>query len=219
MTNLVLRTKKYAKRIFAVKGYYFITDSGLSRRGNISDVKSALGAGVSVVQYRNKSGTTKQLYEEARALHKLCRKALFLVNDRVDIALAVGADGVHLGRDDLFYREARRILGKDKIIGLTVHSIEEARSAQKIGADYLGVSPIFSTGTKKDAGTPCGAGLIRKIKNIVAIPIVAVGGINRDNAREVIAAGADSLCAISAVVGSRDAAGEIRKFQRLFNPR
>jgi len=199
-----------------INGYYFITDSSLSKAGNTSDVKNAVAAGVRVVQYRNKNGNTKEMNNEAAVLRKICKDILLLINDRLDIALAVDADGVHLGQDDMPYEIARKILGKDKVIGITVHNIEEAREAEKIGADYVGVSPVFSTSTKSDAGKPAGVSLIIEIKKNVSIPVVAIGGINLKNAEEVVAAGADGLCAISAVVAADDVAAEIKKFQELF---
>lgn len=199
-----------------LKGYYFITDSALSRAGNLSNVKDAIAAGVKVVQYRDKQAKTKQMYEEALRLRSICKNILFLVNDRLDIALSVDADGVHLGDNDLSYSTARRLLGKKKIIGLTAHSLNEAKEAQKAGADYIGVSPIFATETKIDAGKPRGIDLIRKIRNQVSIPIIAIGGINLFNAKEVIQAGADGICAISAVITKPDVKKEIEKFQALF---
>ncbi len=198
-------------------GYYFITDSGLSRAGNISDVKNALAARVKFVQYREKKASTKEMYEEAFKLKRICKGNIFLVNDRIDIALAVGADGVHLGQEDLPYAVARKLLGKKKIIGLTVRSLREAKAAQKLGADYLGVSPVFSTTTKKGAGPPVGVRLINEIKKAVSIPLVAIGGINLLNAKEVILSGADGLCAISAIVTRPDVKKEIEKFQALFS--
>jgi thiamine-phosphate pyrophosphorylase len=199
-----------------MKGYYFITDSKLSRAGNVSDVQNAVAAGVAAVQYRRPDASAAQLYAEAATLRKLCHRTLFLVNDRVDIALAVEADGVHLGQADLPLPAARKLLGQGKIIGLTVHSLAEARQAEDAGADYLGVSPIFTTKTKTDAGPPAGIQLIRQIKAAVKIPLIAIGGINLANAPEVIRAGADGLCAISAVVSREDVRAEIEKFQRLF---
>ncbi len=201
-----------------MKGYYFITDSKLSRAGNVSDVQNAVAAGVEVVQYRRPDASTAELFAEAVVLRKLCCRTLFLINDRVDIAQAVEADGVHLGQEDLLLPAARQLLGKEKIIGLTVHSLAEARQAEAAGADYLGVSPIFTTQTKTDAGRPAGIQLIRQIKSAVKIPLVAIGGINLANAPEVIRAGADGLCAISAVVSREDIRAEIEKFQRLFCP-
>ncbi len=199
-----------------MRGYYFITDASLSRAGNVIDVKAAVAAGVKVVQYREKQADASKMYEEALKLRKICKHITFLVNDRVDLALAVDADGVHLGQDDLPYAAARKILGEQKIIGLTVHTVKEARQAQKLGADYLGVSPIFATHTKSDAGNPKGVALITEIRKSVSIPIIAIGGITLANAGEVIRAGADGLCAISAVVTKQNVRAEIAKFQKLF---
>ncbi len=153
---------------------------------------------------------------EARKLRELCRHLRFLVNDRVDLALEVGADGVHLGQEDLPCPEARKMLGPEKIIGVTVSTVAEALTAQAEGADYLGVSPIFSTATKADAGVPTGVALLAEIRRQVSLPLVAIGGITLANAPAVIAAGADAVCAISAVVTKADARAEIEKFQTLF---
>ncbi len=200
-----------------MKGFYFITDAGLSRAGNASDVQQAVAAGVQVVQYRDKCVPTRTLVEEARRLRELCRDVLFLVNDRVDVAMAAAADGVHLGQDDLPFAAARRLLGKKKVIGLTVRSLSEALEAQELGADYLGVSPIFATSTKADAGAPAGLALLQEIRQRVSLPLVAIGGITLTNAPEVIRAGADMVCAISAVVTRTDVKGEIEKFRNLVN--
>lgn len=199
-----------------MRGYYFITDAALSRAGNVSDVAAAVAAGVRVVQYRQKQGRTSDLVAEARQLRQLCRRIRFLVNDRVDLALEVGADGVHLGQEDLAYPEARNMLGPEKIIGVTVHTVAEALAAQAAGADYLGVSPIFATATKGDAGAPAGVALLAEIRRQVSLPLVAIGGITLDNAPAVIKAGADAVCAIAAVVTRPQVRAEIDKFQKLF---
>ena len=199
-----------------MKGYYFITDSSLSRAGNISDVKQAEACSVCFVQYRNKNAETREMYIEAVRLREICRNTFFLINDRIDIALAVDADGVHLGQSDMPYRAARKMLGPEKIIGITVHNLAEAMEAQRSGADYLGVSPIFQTATKSDAGKPAGIALIEEIRSRVDIPLIAIGGINLANALEVVRAGADGLCAISAVVAKEDVSSEIKRFQELF---
>lgn len=199
-----------------MRGYYFITDSRLSCAGNISDVKEAEACSVCVVQYRNKSAETREMYDEAVRLREICHNTLFLINDRIDIALAVDADGVHLGQSDMPYSAARKMLGPEKIIGITVHNLAEAIAAQSSGADYLGVSPIFQTATKSDAGKPAGIALIEEIRAKVDIPLIAIGGINLANAPEVVSAGADGLCAISAVVAKKDVGEEIRKFQNIF---
>ena len=199
-----------------MRGYYFITDTNLSRAGNLSDVAAAVAAGVRVVQYRQKQGRTFDLVAEARQLRQLCRHIRFLVNDRVDLALEVGADGVHLGQEDFSYYEARNLLGPGKIIGVTVHNVAEALAAQAGGADYLGVSPIFSTATKADAGAPTGVELLAEIRRQVTLPLVAIGGITLAKAPAVIAAGADAVCAINAVVTRPEVKAEINKFQKLF---
>ena len=201
-----------------IKGYYFITDADLSKKGNASDIRDAVEAGVTIVQYRSKLDDTDHMLKEARELKEICKsKAFFIINDRVGIAISVDADGVHLGQGDMPYETARELMGKDKIIGVTAHGLKEAIIAEKKGADYLGVSPVFSTTTKKDAGMPCGVELIREIKKNCRIPITAIGGITLDNAREVIEAGAHAICAISAVVTKDDVKEEIEKFQKLFN--
>jgi len=202
-----------------MRGYYFITDQKLSRAGMFSDVEKAISAGVRIVQYRNKDASTRQMIKEAKELRRVCRKTLFLVNDRVDVCLAAGADGVHLGQDDMDPAMARKILGDGMVIGVTAHNVEEALRAQHSGALYLGVSPIFPTRTKRDAGRAAGIGLIREIKKHTHLPVVAVGGIKFTNAASVIEAGADCLCAISAVVTAEDVKAEIGKFQALYGIR
>lgn len=201
-----------------IKGYYFITDADLSKKGNVSDVKDAIKAGVTVVQYRSKLDGADRMLKEARELKEICKgKALFIINDIVEVALSVDADGVHVGQGDMPYESARQLLGRGKVIGVTVHDLKEAMLAEKKGADYLGVSPIFSTATKKDAGDACGVGLIREIRKNCKIPITAIGGIALNNVKEVVDAGADAICAISAVVTKDDVKGEIEKFQKFFD--
>lgn len=200
-----------------MRGYYFITDAGLSLAGNLSDVRAAAAAGVTVVQYRNKSNITRDMYEEALLLKSACGgKAKFIINDRIDIALAVDADGVHIGQEDMPYDRARHLLGPDKIIGVTVHDLDEALEAEARGADYLGLSPIFATGTKDDAGAPCGTAVIAELKKHCRVPVVAIGGIGLSNVDEVVAAGADMVCAISAVVTKPDVVAAILEFQRRY---
>jgi thiamine-phosphate pyrophosphorylase len=196
--------------------YYLVTDSKLSKKGTLSDVENALKAGCKIIQYREKNKSTKDMIKEAKKIKKKCRgKAIFLVNDRVDVALAVDSDGIHIGQDDIPFGIARRILGNEKIIGLTVHNLEEAVKAEKIGVDYIGLSPIFETGTKKDAGTTCGIEMIKKVRKCVNLPIVAIGGINKENVKKVIKTGADSAVAISAVLCSDNVYKEVSDFIRI----
>lgn len=197
-------------------GFYFITDSNLSRQGVLGDVWEALAGGATTIQYREKNLDTGPMIEEAREIKGLCKgRAILIINDRVDVALAIDADGVHIGQSDMPYHIARSLLGDDKIIGVTVHNLDEALAAESGGADYLGVSPIFSTATKDDAGPAAGLGLIREVKKRCALPIIAIGGITRDNAKDVINAGADMVCAISSTVATADVGGNVARFCKL----
>ncbi|MFH1835559.1 MAG: thiamine phosphate synthase [Methanobacteriota archaeon] len=195
---------------------YFITDRGLSLKPDVEVVADALTGGVSVVQYREKEYYTEKMVETALMIKKLCseKKCLFLVNDRIDVALACDADGVHLGQDDMPYQIARRLLGPDKIIGITVRDVGKALDAEKAGADYLGVSPIYTTSTKLDAGEPGGLNLMREVKSAVKIPCVGIGGINESNMIDVLKAGADGVCMISAVVSNENVTETVKRVIR-----
>ncbi len=162
-------------------------------------------------QYRNKSGTRRAIYETSLRLADLLMRAgaLFLVNDHPDIAMAVHADGVHLGQADLPLEQARRLLGSGKIIGISTHTIEQARAAQTAGADYIGFGPIFPT-TTKDAGPLQGLERLRAIRSVVTIPVIAIGGINEKNVGEVLRAGADGAAVISAILSVPDLHGAAR---------
>ncbi|MBA7578833.1 Thiamine-phosphate synthase [subsurface metagenome] len=196
---------------------YFITDSRLTRKTILEDVKSAILAGVKIIQYREKGESTGDMIKEAKEIGEFCKKnnVLFIINDRVDIVLAVDADGVHLGNKDMTYSMARKILESKKIIGLTIHNIREAVEAERLGADYVGVSPIFETKTKLDAGRPAGLKLIKGIKEAIKIPFVAIGGINENNLGSVIEAGARSIAAISAIVTKDNVEKECKKFREV----
>jgi thiamine-phosphate pyrophosphorylase len=197
-------------------GFYFITDISKSVQGHIADVTHALQAGCSLVQYREKQQSTRIMIETATALREICRgKAYFLVNDRVDVALSVDADGVHLGHDDMPIGMARRLLGHDKLIGFTVRTLDEAKEAEQKGVDYLALGPIFPSMTKPDLGPACGPGLIEEVKQQISVPLVAIGGITLSNAPAVLAAGADTLAAISSVVGSEDIYRSVFEFESL----
>ena len=196
--------------------FYFVTDSELSKESIFSDVKNALNAGCKIIQYREKKKSTKEMIEEAKQLKKICNgKAIFLINDRVDIALAVNADGVHIGQDDISFEVARMLLGEEKIIGLTVHDLDEAINAEKLGVNYIGLAPIFKTDTKEDARDPIGTKMIEIVKKNVGLPIVAVGGINKNNLKKVMKAGADSVVSIYAVLNTNDVYKEISEFIKI----
>ena len=192
-------------KISNVLGLYVIVDPEHTGGRDCADVaSSAVSGGAEVIQLRAKLMSGKTLYETALAIRELSRKtgALFIMNDAVDIAIAVGADGVHIGQDDMPLAAVRRLVGPDVIIGVSTHSVEEAEAAEAGGADYIGFGPMFSTPTK-DSGTPKGPAGLRAIRGEVRIPVVAIGGINASNAPGVIEAGADAVAVISAVI-SRD---------------
>lgn len=195
-------------------GLYFITDSRLTKKTVIEDVKSAIKGGVKIIQYREKDASKKQMLVEAKEIRKLCQKngVIFLVNDRIDIALAADADGVHIGQDDARYETARKLLGENKIIGLTTHNVNESVKAEKLGADYIGLSPIFPTSTKADAGKACGTGMITEVKKYVKIPVVAIGGINESNIWKVLKAGAKNIAIISAILAKDDVEQAVKGF-------
>ncbi len=184
---------------------YVVTDEKLSL-GRPDHQVAALAAagGAGMIQLRDKHAGTRTLLQKAMAMKKeLSGKALFIVNDRLDVALAADADGVHLGQDDMPADIVRRILGPDKIIGVSVSTIEEARKAVADGADYLGASAVFTTLTKTDADA-IGLEGLQAICRSVRIPVVGIGGIKKDNAREILSAGAAGIAVVSAVVSAPD---------------
>jgi thiamine-phosphate pyrophosphorylase len=192
---------------------YIVTDSALCRLSDEAMVAAALRGGAEVIQYREKEASTLAMVATARRLRTLtaAHGAILIVNDRMDVALAAGADGVHLGQDDMPYEAARGILGEKAIIGITAHTVEEAFEAQQMGADYVGLSPIFPTATKTDAGPAAGLALVEEAARSIRIPKVAIGGINEANMKKVLAAGADCVAMISAVVTSEDIEGTVRR--------
>jgi thiamine-phosphate pyrophosphorylase len=213
LTELIMGIDMDKRKLLGKIDFYLVTDSGLSKKGTLSDVSNAVEAGCRIVQYREKDRSTKEMVKEAFLIKGICEgKAIFLVNDRIDVAMAVDADGVHIGQDDMPIAIARQLLGKDKIIGLTVHNLREALEAEQDGADYVGLSPIFDTSTKKDAGEGISPESVRGVKNALNIPIVAIGGINKENCMSVVRGGADSLVAISAIVCSADVKRETTDF-------
>jgi thiamine-phosphate pyrophosphorylase len=182
-------------------GLYFITDRKVCNLSYEEMTLQVLNAGAKCVQYRDKKSSRKKIYEHALNLRKITKKynAVFIVNDHADISLAVNADGVHLGQDDLPIKEARKIMGRKKIIGISTHNLEQAINAEKQGADYIGFGPVFPTLTK-DAGTPMGTDILRKIKKKINIPVIAIGGINLKNCRSVLETGVDAVAVASAIL-------------------
>ena len=185
---------------------YLVTDeSCLQGRALVDCVREALEGGVTLVQYRAKTASSAEMYSEALQLKALCDsyKVPLIINDRLDIAMAVGAAGVHLGQDDLPCAAARKLLGEDYIIGVSAHNPAEAKAALQSGADYLGCGAVFGTATKADVkklGTD-GLAAICKAKGL---PVVGIGGVTADNYREVRAAGADGAAIVSGILAQPD---------------
>jgi thiamine-phosphate pyrophosphorylase len=178
---------------------YAITDQRLAGCGVEENVSRLLTAGVRLIQLRDKQATPKTLLEIARACLRLTKDAgaLLIINDRVDVALASGADGVHLGQDDLGVDDARRLLGPEKIIGVSTHSMTQFEQALKTSATYIAVGPIFPTLTKEAAEAAVGLQLLAAARGLTDRPLVAIGGISIERARAVYKAGADSVAVIS----------------------
>jgi len=198
-------------------GLCFITDSKISDLSYEEMTLKVLTGGVRWVQYREKERSRCKTYEKAVRLRRIAKdyEALFIVNDFVDIAICVNADGVHLGQDDLPLKEARKIIGKHRIIGISTHSLEQAIEAEKNGADYIGFGPVFHTLTK-DAGEPRGINTLREVKNHTKIPIVAIGGISLENIRSVLDTGVDAVAIASAIL-SGDIGENTRRFMVLLS--
>ncbi|MEN6412373.1 MAG: thiamine phosphate synthase [Veillonellales bacterium] len=191
-----------------VKDYrlYLVTDRPLLRGKDFcQSIEQAIIGGVTFLQLREKSLSTLEFYRQALQVKALAAKynIPFVINDRLDIALAVDADGLHIGQDDMPLEAARRLLGPEKIIGVSAATVEEAVLAEKQGADYLGVGAVFATATKTDADT-VSLEELRRIKQQVTIPVVAIGGINESNVQQAMAAGIDGVSVVSAILGRDD---------------
>jgi thiamine-phosphate pyrophosphorylase len=194
---------------FLAGGIYGITDDALSRgRSSIEVVRLLLAAGVRVIQYREKAKSARLMYEECLAICDLTRRAgaTFIVNDHVDLAMAVGADGVHVGQDDLPPEKVRELVGPGMVIGLSTHAPGQAAAADRLAGviDYLGVGPVFATGTKKDAAAPVGFALLDYAAANVRLPYVAIGGIKESNIAAVRSRGAGMIAIVSDIVGADD---------------
>lgn len=186
---------------------YLVTDRSLSRgRSTIEVVQAAVAGGVTCVQLREKHCSTREFIDQARTLKPFLKAqgVPLIINDRLDVALAVKADGLHLGQQDMAITDARSIVGNSMIIGISAESIDDAIRAESQGADYIGVSPVFATPTKTDTAPPLGLEGIRRIRRAVTLPIVGIGGVNHQTAGSVIGAGADGIAVVSAIVSADD---------------
>jgi len=193
---------------------YVVTDETVAGgRSHAEIARLATAGGADVIQLRDKARSCSELVRIGREIAIIAHGAGagFLVNDRLDVAIACGADGVHLGQGDVSCGVARQIAPPGFIIGVSVGSVAEARDAEREGADYVALSPVFATGSKHDAGPGHGPGLLRRIRSSVSIPVLAIGGIGPENAGEVIGAGADGVAVISAIAGAPDITGATRR--------
>jgi thiamine-phosphate pyrophosphorylase len=197
---------------------YVITDETVAGgRSHAEIAQLAVCGGADIIQLRDKGMSCAGLTAVGREIAAITREAgaVFIVNDRLDVAMACGADGVHLGQEDLRVSTTRQLSPPGFVIGVSVGTVEEALQAEEEGADYLALSPTFATASKEDAGPGLGLGRLREVRHAVSIPVIAIGGINRSNVRDVIAAGADGIAVISAVAASPDIRAAARQLKDL----
>lgn len=206
-------------RIEIPKGIYGITGDNFSNgRSNYFCVEEMIKGGIKIVQYRAKTKDTREKVKEAREIREPCRKngVIFIVNDNVDIALLVDADGVHIGQEDMHPDDVRKLIGDNKIIGLSTHSEKQGMEAYKNpNVDYIGVGPIFPTTTKDT--TPVGLGYLEYAVKNLDLPFVAIGGIKAHNIDAIIAKGAQRVCLVSEIVGADSISDMARNLQEKFN--
>ncbi|PSL42331.1 thiamine-phosphate diphosphorylase [Salsuginibacillus halophilus] len=196
---------------------YVITGENFHPGRAMEDVmEEAMQGGADIIQLRDKKSSKLEVLEKARKLRQLTYDygVTFIVNDHIDVALTVDADGIHLGQDDLPLADARQIVGPDKLIGISTHAIEEAKAAEAGGADYIGAGPVFPTNTKEDVVDPVATSYVQAVKAEVNIPFVAIGGIKLHNVDEVLEAGAERICVVSEIVGAEDVKGTTEMFKK-----
>ena len=197
---------------------YLITDRALSgARGVLETVEAAIAGGATMAQLRDPEAKTRALVEEARAIHALTRPAgiPFIVNDRVDVALAAGADGVHVGQADMTVADVRALIGPEPILGLSITSEADLDVSDLRGVDYLGVGPVFQPSTKPDTAPPINVGGLEAIVARTKVPIVAIGGLHAGNAADAIAAGAQGIAVVSAICAALDAEAATRELAEI----
>ncbi|KUK10484.1 MAG: Thiamine-phosphate synthase [Clostridia bacterium 41_269] len=200
-------------------GVYLVTGQELSvGRSTLEVVTKAVEGGINTVQLREKNMSTRELVALGKEVRRITKEygVILIINDRVDVAMAVEADGVHLGQDDFPIEDARRLLGEDAIIGLSVDNAEEAAFAEELGVDYVGLGPIFKTSTKTDTGPLVGPEGIAEVVEKINIPVVAIGGINKHNAADVLKAGAHSIAVVTAITKAEDITKETRELVEIF---
>lgn len=204
-----------AARSPSLSGLYIILDPSVCPARPLVEVLTvAAEAGATLFQYRNKTASMKEAYGEAFALRQAAAKAgvLFIINDRCDLALAVDADGVHLGQGDLPLNLARKVMGPEKLIGISTHNPDQVREATARQPDYLGFGPIFTPGSKQDHDPVVGLEGLRAMRALTSLPVFAIGGIHIDQVREVLRAGANGVAVISAILKAQDISQAVNAF-------
>ncbi len=199
-----------------IQGLYAIADAEvLAARGmGLREFgEEMLGGGVRLLQYRNKRGTELEMMRDAEVLREVFAGsgATLIMNDRADLAVLAGFDGVHVGQGDLSPEDARRVVGAERVVGISTHTVEEVRAADASGADYVAIGPVFRTGTKADAAPVVGLEGVTAARGLTGKPLVAIGGITLGNARSVVDAGADAVAVISALVGGGGGSGKMAR--------
>lgn len=197
---------------------YLVTDKKLAGENPLTDiVASAIAGGVTIVQYREKNASTGEMITESSSLHVVTKKAgvPLIINDRVDICLAIDAEGVHVGQSDMPVSLVRKLIGSEKIIGVSVKTVEEAMQAMQEGVDYISAGDIFGTTTKLDAGAPIGLERVKEIAQSVSIPFIGIGGITKENAASVLHVGANGIAVISAIIGKPNPEQEARELKNI----
>jgi len=210
-----------AARSPSLSGLYIILDPSVCPARPLVEVLTvAAEAGATLFQYRNKTASMKDAYGEALALRQAAAKAgvLFIVNDRCDLALAVDADGVHLGQGDLSLDLARKVMGPEKLIGISTHNPDQVREATAGQPDYLGFGPIFTPGSKQDHDPVVGLEGLRAMRALTSLPVFAIGGIHIDQVREVLRAGANGVAVISAILKAQDISQAVNAFLAQIEP-
>ncbi len=205
------------ERIIIPEGIYGITGDNFAHgKSNLECVKAMIEGGIKIIQYRDKTKSIKEKVKEAREIRELCKRngVIFIVNDHVDIAILVDADGVHIGQDDMDPSDVRKLIGDNKIIGLSTHSEEQGMKAYlNPDVDYIGVGPIFPTTTKDTA--PVGLGYLEYAVKNLHLPFTAIGGIKEHNLHEIISRGAKNVCLVSDIVGADNITEKVKDLQKL----
>ena len=216
-SSLNKRQSAFSRSKKLITGLYCLTSEEHSRgRSNIEVIKAMINAGVKIIQYREKEKKMLEKYNECMQIRELTKKAgvTFIVNDDVDLAMLVKADGIHLGQDDLPVEKVRELVGNEMIIGISTHSPEQAQDAVRRGADYIGVGPIYRTYTKKDVSEPVGLEYLDYVVKNINIHFVAIGGIKESNVDEVISRGAKCVAMVTEIVGAENIEQKILNIRR-----